>query len=1666
MVSFRWGFIGTCTDILIEVCEDSARNIIPGNRFRGRQWNKTGVDCDKHVVKFLQPSQEVGSVWLSITESSSFTFVHPTFTETTTGKEALVSFQSLTRLQPEIVSPSSLSNPNSEQQKWENVAVVLLEILTQNSRQFEVEDLPLQDLTEKVQKIQRWTEDFRHNLVTFNEFDADNFRNKLSVIYSYLIRLKETPVTELSTGRSAMIDGISLASSCILYYIKMQLISYWGLISEFFTFFLDQCVNSRLIDNVEISQQLESPKLMHLTEKQAFFRELSWFIFCKEKHEKKAMNLLKNILDQQICPLDEQQRRFCEEMQATLSKLLEWRHCIQKKYSGSIDFMSTLCVSLSLSEKLLGLRFAADIEIIVNSNLKATKYSDHLQKIHTACLRLGKLEWVSCLCVEFYDINVNGKMFILAKIGTNCSSWLGMACSEEILGCIECAESSRAHTSISKRKLLCSTLGSFLEMGLDGHREKLRKNSNHKRAINNLLFTIEKEMDALISLKQIESTAQDSNSQAILIGMVVHSKYLDRTVLKSINWKDDELLSCLNQPVAGSQLKKSSTGFELSKVLHSASSLWSVTVDTIIVDDPIEMDKAQASLDIFDSFPIELRNVIQSQYAIDRFENDILSGPFNCLLGRIKDGAKDICPCADPDLADFEYADLGGRDELDNPDDTEDHLYHPEDTEEQRLPKRRRRKLQSLVLPNPSQREKLMLPYQSESYYRLCQETCLLRQIQVDACQDQNFVTVSVIIPCFFVEKWARGVPMYLIVAQRTKGLDSEAIFFSSCQCNHCSSLREDTIAHQFFGKTLVLKKCTVICPSVSFVIDVVIPQAVHEQTSEDDLVPDITVNDEFCSFESKAMNHCQSTKIIEIAPFSIDKEMDPRKKSIVYSVLQFEHGTCEHSFVRQGKVQTQRLKDKCNAEHKSYLQLHCMACNKRLKRYSGRSCVHCHKVEIYLKAGEKDALSIEQESEVPTEQESDQSGEQDDSQNFTEDKETFVESFETTGYQMLPTLTTIQGHRCEFDIDFNQSEEMRNVLKRQSIWLQDEFRSDDSGGLYKVPDGIQKFEAPQNCCFCNSERGSICVNTRKAKVYMPRGEILMIDAEYWQCCSCDKENCFDGRDHHIWFHTAYTGIHEAILFKFLREFVNGIQTSFSSFVEQMNDLVQTAMHGAKEACFVSEPVFSTTVFSMGSTFIDFRLPCLPCAGKHPGVGFPAKFTGTAISEWRKTFLPACWDSPALIQDALSRMVQSNSYRGKDPEYCQIDQKSNIFDRSPIPTGGFENGKFLRARNATSRQRRNAIDLRKMLKAFGEEVIEICNMRLFQAPFPQIRTCKDLNDVLKSEVDLLRPLICVLHEQNFPASWNAIQVQRFAYSCGSVFLCLAAEASVLTLMSPGVVSGILDFCDSVEKFYVSCNESSIDHPGSPGMNVGHEYYLEHLLEIEKKRTAVLSSIAPNTETIPADVSMHELSTFISFDTTNIPDHKAVNIAICSVIKYIALRVCQVLSLQGLIIPGCEGTGIFDDPGSKREPARVRQLQTFYGADQQEDYFWNDGLEPCDDLLTHNPLYGHVSYFTREGNQLRKVPILEKDKAKAVTQKKRDPSDIECHKHSFIADAKQGRVGETDSLFVTSCALHRSPASGGYHLIKGGAEGRIDAYQFIQGYKPSPPALLIYDFACG
>ena len=105
--------------------------------------------------------------------------------------------------------------------------------------------------------------------------------------------------------------------------------------------------------------------------------------------------------------------------------------------------------------------------------------------------------------------------------------------------------------------------------------------------------------------------------------------------------------------------------------------------------------------------------------------------------------------------------------------------------------------------------------------------------------------------------------------------------------------------------------------------------------------------------------------------------------------------------------------------------------------------------------------------------------------------------------------------------------------------------------------------------------------------------------------------------------------------------------------------------------------------------------------------------------------------------------------------------------------------------------------------------------------------------------------------------------------------------------------------------------------------------------------------------------------------------------------------------------------------------------------------------------SYDPPSGNVYYFSESGNQMRKMPKYEKNKAGKDTTE--DSSDGMCQKKYPTVSA-----GGYSYMFLWFCPIHGH--SYGFHLIDG-AEGPKDVFSSLLKYKEEMPLEIFYDNAC-
>ena len=104
-----------------------------------------------------------------------------------------------------------------------------------------------------------------------------------------------------------------------------------------------------------------------------------------------------------------------------------------------------------------------------------------------------------------------------------------------------------------------------------------------------------------------------------------------------------------------------------------------------------------------------------------------------------------------------------------------------------------------------------------------------------------------------------------------------------------------------------------------------------------------------------------------------------------------------------------------------------------------------------------------------------------------------------------------------------------------------------------------------------------------------------------------------------------------------------------------------------------------------------------------------------------------------------------------------------------------------------------------------------------------------------------------------------------------------------------------------------------------------------------------------------------------------------------------------------------------------------------------------------------PKYGRAYYFSKSGNQIRKVRSFSIDLEKGPKENFDDTPDTHCQK-SYPIVSKKG----VTYLFLWFCPSHGHCY--GYHIITG-SEGRKDAANSLYTFLEKAPKYVFYDFAC-
>jgi hypothetical protein len=1191
-----------------------------GEQFKARAWKRSGIDYSMASAhwQYLRPSSSALATSLTV-KDGKFANIHPNLTSN--GAKALVPLDVLAQFERKH-TPVSFKTP--EQAKWACMQSAMLEICNQHCVSNRNENVTIKILTEKIESIRVWVEKSKAGLQTESSFKDESILEKLITILDYMRYQQEQVQNQPSASRSNLLDGMELASSCILYYCKARLMKYWKVFGDFGEHCIQKCQQTGSISEMEINQLKVGLRLdpLEIESGQASVRSfclsLLQFIGSKEKHETQCLSLIQTIMDQRNFVLDDAERNFCVNMQKNLETVLTWRQKVHNAFPHQLDYLSTLNASLSGPEKVLATRLAAGNEILILRGLELKGCRSKIEILREICMEACRTKNVSVLFLEIHNVNLAARTtstmtasttstegsYTFAIVGSNCRTWMEKASTTGFI-----SSTISGDRDLTQNKLLVRKLGTTLEMGLTGSRQLSNRPFNQRIRVERLFKRIESAADDLLQLLTTDSDSgqlsqerfqHEQDQSATLHGFALYcssqialSRRESSQVIKTFQIQERKIISLEGEFDSLSEItnhsivsKSNSWNFERSTRLHPAKFLWLRTMETIDLKNDLEADLAQASFDAFTMFGAGSRLEIMKQFQIDGLANDLMSLPAplqTCLDMNIEDElAEEVTQHAHgndasiPDL-DNHYVDRDSNEDVRD----SGHNEHQQHMSQARNTWKRRLQTRSNF---GNVNATLNVAHNTlEEYYNLCAKTGLLRQVQKELYESEIFWTFSVIIPPFFPVKGSQGVPIYVVLSQipDISGEEHEYGFFSSCSCRICSGLGGKTRAKQFFGKTLVLKEIAETCPSIRFMLEIVLPQVEESDSSTDTdrLVPHVTINATFCSVECMDMNQCKELRIVSIAQYFPDHQaLVPFQAKEVFSVLQLEKGSYEHILVRKATLKQARLKDKQSEQNVSTLQLHCLTCNQRLVKYQGRSCQHCHTVAKYLNlrdiSGSRlPSIQLQVEEEQATVDDSDEmsgigesasarppetsdedewtGGEEEPgperTQSNEEDSDTTEETFdpskarESTGYVMHQTLSSNQGNKVDFSVDFHESEQMGEVLRSQERWIREGSKVFGVGeAFYEAPED-QKFEAPSNCCCCKQPFSGFDIKTRKAKVYLPMGHVLKINAEYWDC-RCGNQNCFDGSSHELWFYSptlGYGGFSNCMLMVYRHPFLD-----------------------------------------------------------------------------------------------------------------------------------------------------------------------------------------------------------------------------------------------------------------------------------------------------------------------------------------------------------------------------------------------------------------------------------------------------------------------------------------------------------------------------------------------
>jgi hypothetical protein len=1010
-----------------------------------------------------------------------------------------------------------------------------------------------------------------------------------------------------------------------------------------------------------------------------------------------------------------------------------------------------------------------------------------------------------------------------------------------------------------------------------------------------------------------------------------------------------------------------------------------------------------------------------------------------------------------------------------------------------------------------------------DEYHHSCRMSGMLRRIQISRFNPQEIdcqtLSVEAVLP-----NPNPNILMPIIVLIAQIHAEGRTSLYSSCGCSQCitSDFLSETQTVVFFHSIKVLH-LSPLCPCVDAMQHILkqclgmfsfpLNQFCAEAGDSD---AELKIESSYCCIyqENESRDEDLVDPKMQVVLIPIASDVFKSKCRTILSVIIEKKASHEvsHSLVYVGSVQKQRLLEMCRRKNLPPTQLFCLKCQNSYISRTGYRCLH-NKAAHHFLHPQSSQVGSSAQSEI-SELEGDDSDElhSSDEEIFFNDldqnaPETFQndngshkkmalprlekeqEHFDSqkawneTGYVFIPTLSSKQGAKVEVDITYGNSPETNAAVEKQKYWTSIEYLIGDKTlfDLCKIEKFQHEFLPSDTCAYCSHERIQELepLYVSPAKVYLSNCQICSVPAKFWHCKSCNNSNHYDGRKDGLWFYSKKIAFSLVLILRQLKGFVSGTITTFSSFVSIHDLVTKSAMFNAPVE-FTCDKIWRITCFSAWSTYPDLRFPCSLCLLAANGRK-PADFKGKTLTDYKKSAPLHVWDPSCLIQDAIANFVECRERPDLGAGTIQsypVEQESSILDRCPIPTGGFitlPGGKvvYKNALNATSEQRRDRATLREMFKSVGKNIHELCHEVSVDFSTYAIENISQMKRLLRSawhakqkETDADHPfslLLDMLHAQQFPSVWSYPEKTKFMYTCGVLCQQIGAQASVFTLIKDWVVSKILKFCscmsDMYVKFDIFAQEHQLDFVLSLQSDTLIHDDMQLLLNIRKE---LLDSLAPNADSIPADPNIFELLRFTSADVDNFHSYRSVNLAISSALKYLAYCACEISSRHKIMIDGCESTGIFNLATDTKRYHPIRSLRSYLskddnlngGVDAETSEAGTENLK----LPDYNPVkFNCALYFSPEAAQIRRVPYT------GVVIG--DRQDGDCRKPSYKVDASLGRLKNTDMLSVFQCGYHPGGGVVGYSIIFQG-EGRKDSHFPVAAFKPTPPAVFIYDHACG